>query len=192
MIKKPIGGEKNGGFRMVPAKKGPKWYPTDDKKKPVPSRKHIHKPTKLRSSITPGTIVILLGGAYRGSRVVYLKQLPSGLLLVTGPFGVNRVPMKRVDQAYVIATGTSIDVDGLDLSKFGDEYFKRPKTRRRRDAMEVEEEKKEEEVPNERVQDQKAIDDVLVPRIEKESLLSGYLKSKFTLKKGDLPHEMKF
>lgn len=177
---------------MVPVKKGPKWYPAEDVKKPVPSRKHVHKPTKLRSSIKPGTILIVLAGAYRGSRVVFLKQLSSGLLLVTGPFGVNRVPMKRFDQAFVIATGTSVDISGLDLSKFDDDYFKRQKTPRRRDAMEVEEEKKEQEVPSERVNDQKAVDDVLVPRIEKEPLLSSYLKSKFTLKKGQYPHEMKF
>lgn len=51
---------------------------------------------------------------------------------VKGPFKVNGVPLRRVNQAYVIATSTKVNVDGVNVEKFDDKYF----------AKEVEKKKK--------------------------------------------------
>ncbi|KAK1680812.1 hypothetical protein QYE76_041660 [Lolium multiflorum] len=78
---------KNGGAFPKAAKPAaaaePKFYPADDDKlRAVSTRKP--KRTKLRSTITPGTVLILLARRYMGKRVVFLKPLKSGLLLITG------------------------------------------------------------------------------------------------------------
>ncbi len=41
-----------------------------------------------------------------------------------------------------------------------------------------------------RVADQKAIDKAILATIKKEPMLSDYLGSSFSLRKGDRPHEM--
>ena len=112
-----VTGDKNGGKRLIPTSKAPRFYPAEDTRLPKKSRKSP-KPAKLRSSITPGAVLILLAGRYRGKRVVFLKQLESGLLLVTGPFKVNGVPLRRVNQAYVIATSTKVELNGVKVRRY--------------------------------------------------------------------------
>ena len=82
----------------------------------IQTRKAV-RPWNPRSSLQPGTILILLAGRFRGKRVVLLKALDQGVLLVTGPFKINGVPLRRVNARYVIATSYRIDVSGLDSKK---------------------------------------------------------------------------
>lgn len=56
-----------------------------------------------------------------------MKSLNSGNLLVTGPYAVNGVPLKRVNPAYVIATSTKVSLDGVNAN-VDDAFFRKQKT----------------------------------------------------------------
>ncbi|OCH92939.1 60S ribosomal protein L6 [Obba rivulosa] len=191
-----VGGEKNSGKRLVPTAKAPRFYPADDVRHTKKSRKSP-KPAKLRSSITPGTVLILLAGRFRGKRVVFLKQLESGLLLVTGPFKVNGVPLRRVNQAYVIATSTKVDLGDFKVDeKFNDAYFAKPSSKGSRSAEEEffaeGKPKAKEAFPESKSADQKAVDAAVVAAIKKTDALGKYLKATFGLSKGQFPHQLAF
>jgi len=182
------------------AKKTPRFYPTDDVPKPLGRPKTAH-PTKLRKSIKPGQVLILVAGRFRGKRVVFLKQLPSGLLLVTGPYKLNGVPIRRVNQAFCIATATQVDISKVAVpDKINDAYFgKQAKAERKKKGEKTEEEffgdKKKapkKEVNKDRLADQKAVDGAVLESVKKVANLSNYLSSCFTLTRGQYPHELVF
>jgi large subunit ribosomal protein L6e len=174
--------------------KAPKFYPADDVKK-TRAKPKKNNPTKLRASITPGTVLILLAGRFMGKRVVFLKQLPSGLLLVTGPFKVNGVPIKRVNQAYVIGTSTKVDISSVDVSKFEDKYFmkeKKMKSKKTEGEFFKSDEEEKSIVPQYKKDDQKAIDTALIKAIEAVPDLKAYLSARFSLRDGMKPHQLVF
>jgi len=187
---KPIGGDKNGQERVVPLQKEPRFYPTEDVKKPLRHRK-TPKPSKLKKSLTPGTIVILLAGRHKGKRVVFVKDLQeSGLILVTGPYKVNGVPLRRVPQSYVIATTTKIDISACNTD-FDAGIFKRQK--KTKAASEMFEESEAGYTPsNERKMLQEQVDETIMAEISKEAHLRKYMQQLFTLRKKQYPHHMVF
>ncbi|KAH3682705.1 hypothetical protein WICPIJ_006333, partial [Wickerhamomyces pijperi] len=170
----------------------PKWYQAEDAPVPRRTRKSA-RPQKLRASLVPGTVLILLAGRFRGKRVVYLKHLEDNTLLVSGPFKVNGVPLRRVNARYVIATSTKVDVSAVEVSKFDVAYFAREQSKKSKgEAQFFGEEQPKKEVKAERVADQKNVDAALIAEIKKTPLLKQYLAATFSLKSGDKPHLLKF
>ena len=43
--------------------------------------------------------------------------------MTIGPFKINGVPLRRVNQSYVIATSTKVEISGVNTEKFDDKYF---------------------------------------------------------------------
>jgi len=193
-VVKQVKGDKNGKERKVPVRRTPRFYPAEDAPKPLASRKTA-RPAKLRASITPGSILILLAGRFRGKRVVFLKQLASGLLLVTGPFKINGVPLRRVNQAYVQPTSTKIPLTAAIDEKFNDNYFKRPADKKKKEKSQEELSaaiKEKAPVDASRVLDQKVLDKIVLEAIKKVPYLKAYLNASFSLTKGQYPHSIKF
>lgn len=171
----------------------PKWYQSEDAPVPKQTRK-VARPQKLQASVVPGTVLILLAGRFRGKRVVYLKHLDDNTLLISGPFKVNGVPLRRVNVRYVITTSTKIDVSAVDVSKFNAAYFAREKisSSKKSESSFFDENAPKKEIKSERIADQKYIDASLLSEIKKTPLLKQYLSASFSLKTGDKPHLLKF
>jgi large subunit ribosomal protein L6e len=158
------------------------------------SLSHHHQPPKVRSSITPGTVLILLAGRFRGKRVVCLNVLPSGLILVSGPYKINGVPLRRVNPAYVIATSTKVDVTGIDVSPYQDAFFAREKATKAdgEDDFFLGDAPQPAIVSEARKAAQETVDATLLKAVAATPMLEGYLAARFTLNANDKPHLMKF
>ncbi|CAJ1948388.1 unnamed protein product [Sphenostylis stenocarpa] len=89
-----------------------------------------------------------------------------------GPFKINGVPLRRVNQSYVIATSTKVDVFTVNMDKFDDKYFPKESQKKKKKGegesfIETEKKAKKE--------DQKNVDSALIKTIESIPDLNAYL-----------------
>ena len=166
------------------------YYQADDSKRV--NKRHTPGVAKDRKNLVPGQVLVLLTGRFRGKRVVFLKQLPSGLLLVTGPYKVNGVPLKRVNSVYTITTSTKVDVSGVDVKSVDDATFKKEaKNTSKKSQKFFAEEAPKTSVSAARKDLQKKVDTAILSKL-KDGMVKKYLNARFSLTKNDAPHEMKF
>lgn len=111
--------------------------------------------------------------------VLFFTSSSSNCFYSVGPYNVNGVPLRRVNQRYVIATSTKVPLDGVDASKIDDAFFSREKDG-------------EGKINPEKKAAQEAIDNKLKANVEKVELLKGFLAARFRLRKADKPHLLKF
>ena len=156
-----------------------KFYPEEsprDSKRRKTERPETGTEGQKEVSINPGTILILLTGKHRGKRVVFLKQMKSsGMLLITGPYGINGVPLRRVHVKNTIKTsGTDVPSEYITIPSFVDDgYLSKP-------------------LDEERKRVQRQIDEPIISEIKAVPFLKNYLQQKFTLTKGQNVHQMNF
>jgi len=195
--KKPVGGDRNGKERLVRTKRFPRYYPTEErpKKFSVKRKTFSSHPRRFRPTLTPGTVVILVAGKHAGKRVVVVKHLSSGLLLVTGPAKLNGVTLRRVNQIYVIATSTKLDLSAGNFENLDDKFFKRVRSTKKNADKDIFDSKKEKpQLSEERRNAQRTADTTVLSAIKANAdsrLLRKYLKSRFQLWNGVLPHKLK-
>jgi large subunit ribosomal protein L6e len=166
------------------------WYPADNVKQ-TPKR-HTPKAPKLRTGVAPGSVLILLAGRFKGKRVVCLKQLKSGLLAVTGPYKINGVPVKRVNQAYTMTTSTKVDVSAVKATITDETFKKEGKATRTKSQKFFAENAPKKTLADARKKLQKEVDTAILGKMGKDTMVKKYLGARFSLTKGDAPHLMKF
>lgn len=115
--------------------------------------------------------------------------------MILGPYELNGVPLRRVNQKYVIATSTKVSLAGVDVASIDDALFKREPTSEKEGEealFSAGSTPKPTVTSPERKAAQTAVDAKLKANVDKVELLGAYLSAKFTLSKADKPHLMKF
>ena len=169
------------------------WYPVSNLKSHFKRKCKNPKVSHIAAPLTPGQVVIILSGRFRGRRVVFLKKLESNLLLVTGPYKYNGVTLKRVNAAYVLPTNTKLKL-GAEVAKgVEDKYFDRVDIKRENEKdFFVDDKTKKERISSEKVKMQNDVDTQVKKAVDEVPMMKEYLRNRFALKNGDKPHLMKF
>jgi large subunit ribosomal protein L6e len=74
-------------------------------------------------NIKIGSVIILLSSNFQGRKAILLKITKSGLFVISGPYKINGIPLRRVNPRYIIPTHVEIDLNGINTTILSDEYF---------------------------------------------------------------------
>ena len=112
---------------------------------------------------------------------------------------MNGCPLRRVNQRYLLATSTRLDISSLAIpDKLNDDYFRRVKAAKKgakkegdifaakKEAYKASDEKKKDQADL----DKKVLD--IIKKNKEGAMLKSYLRHNFTLSKGQYPHQMAF
>merc|ERR1712050_414309 len=105
-------------------------------------------------------------------------------------FKINGVPLRRVNQKYVIATSTKLDFQSSIPDRVCDDYFSRIELNAHEGQNEGEifqTKKAVYQASAERKEDQKKVDSAIVAACKKTPYMTSYLNSNFCLRNGQNP-----
>lgn len=98
------------------------------------------------------------------------------------------MPLRRVNQAYVIATSTKVDVSAVSLpAEVNDDFFKAAEEKTKKGEADFFALQAKAEEATEVSEARKALQAKVDGAIKVNGELSAYLKAKFALRKGDKP-----
>lgn len=124
------------------------------------------KPRVARSDLLKGMVVVVLEGVFASRRVVYLKGLEGNLALCAGPRSVNGIPLFKIDERYLLATSTvldiSVDADGKDAVLAERDVYTMP--------MDVE-----------MTDEEKRVDEEVAKAVKKVEFMKAYLAEPFEI-----------
>lgn len=139
----------------------------------IKPKKNINKKKyKEKKVIEKGSILILIGNKFNGKKCILLKYSKKGALIVSGPYSINGIPLRRINFKYAIQTDIKIDILGLNTQFLSDKYFDFLKESDKLNSSM----QKQKIISLHRIR-QKVIDKYLEREIKKNFFLKCYLKT---------------
>jgi len=151
--------------------------------------------TRLRKNMTPGRVCVCLIGPYTSKKVVFLKQLDSGLLLCAC---LNNGSVRRFPQKWLLCTSQAVAISGIqkNLTGWTDSSFSVLKTESADDDGDKEDGFFDKNASSKNVpaEFQSQVDGTIkaVEGCVDDKYMTMYLKARFTLESDMGPHATNF
>nr|UXY87086.1 60S ribosomal protein L6B [Cryptomonas sp.] len=140
---------------------------------------YLQEPNKSKRdfqniSLPIGSVLVLLSTKFQGRKVILLNVTKTGLFVISGPYALNGISLRRVNPRYIIPTQVEVNIKKINTSVFNDDYFNTLKQSK----------KNKDECFKNKVRmahnlRQTYIDRCLIKEINKSLFLCAYLKTKY-------------